>query len=129
MGGGGGQEQVQTTESQNTLSPEQRELMGLMMPGIKDHLANPMELFGPSKIQDFDPLQQQSMDMLQGAAADGGQMDRVNQQKEDGFNTLVGGGPAAQLEQSTVDAINAQQGGVGHPGLSHGYRNSECATH
>ena len=116
MGGGGGQQQVQTTESQNTLSPEQRELMGLMMPGIKDHLANPMELFGPSKIQDFDPLQQQSMDMLQGAAADGGQMDRVNQQKEGGFNTLVGGGPAAQLEQSTVDAINAQQGGVGASG-------------
>jgi hypothetical protein len=52
-----GQPAEQKQETQYVLSPEQRELMGLAMPGIREFAAKVPERYGSSTVAGFDPSQ------------------------------------------------------------------------
>lgn len=56
MSGGGGTQQVSQTTTQN-LSPQQQEIMGLVMPGLRDFAANPPKFPSGPLTAGFDPSQ------------------------------------------------------------------------
>lgn len=66
MGGGSTTPVSQTTKTD--LSPEQRQILDLAMPGLKEFAANPPKLPGFSGVAGFDPLQTQGQDMALAAA-------------------------------------------------------------
>jgi len=68
---GGGQQAKKTTETQQVLSPEQRELMALAMPGVRNWAAKVPQRYQGSQIAGFTNPQQQGQEMALAAA--GGQ--------------------------------------------------------
>lgn len=62
MSGGGQQQGTSTT--QQTMSPEQQQLMKLMMPGIEQHITNPVQAPPGSQIADYNPIQLQAQRMM-----------------------------------------------------------------
>lgn len=67
-GGGSSQPVSQTTKYE--LSPEQRELMGLAMPGVREFAAKTPQRFQGSTVAPFDPSQILGQDMALSAAND-----------------------------------------------------------
>lgn len=64
--GGGSKDTTQTTKYE--LSPEQREMMNLAMPGVRDFAANVPERYPGSTIAGFDPAQTSGQEMALSAA-------------------------------------------------------------
>lgn len=64
MGGGGNN----TTTTVRELSPEQRELLGLVIPIAEEFVANPPQLYPGSTIAPFDPLQELGQNLAVGTA-------------------------------------------------------------
>lgn len=62
---GGTQNVRQTTSTE--LTPDQKDLVKLAMPGLKEYAANPPKLPGYSRVAGFDPLQTQGQNMALGA--------------------------------------------------------------
>lgn len=84
---GSSQQDAPTQTTQYVLSPEQRELMNLAMPGVREFAAQTPERYQGSTVSPFDPAQQQGQEMALGAAA-----------------------PQASLAQSGTDITNARLG-------------------
>lgn len=57
-----------TQSTTQVLSPEQRDLLGLAMPGLKSWAANPPKAFAGSTVPGFDPLQTQGQNEVLGQA-------------------------------------------------------------
>lgn len=66
MGGGSGQQPTQTTKYE--LSPEQRQLMDIAMPGVRSFAASVPQRYQGSQVAGFTPEQQQGQSMALGAA-------------------------------------------------------------
>lgn len=80
MFGGGGGGQTSTTTTTQELSPEQRQLINLVMPTAEQFAAEPPELFPGSAISPFDPLQLQAQESLLALAGPGGQLSSLTGQ-------------------------------------------------
>lgn len=65
---GGGQQQAPTQTTKYELSPEQRELMNLAMPGVREFAAKVPERFQGSTVAGFDPSQVAGQEKALGAA-------------------------------------------------------------
>lgn len=92
-GGGGGQTSTSTTTQE--LSPEQRQLMALVMPQAEAFIAQPPVVFPGSQIAAPDPLQTQAQQDLLGLAAPGGLLQRATESAAGATGNLLAGGPAA----------------------------------
>lgn len=67
-----GKKEAPTQTTQSVLSPEQRELMDLAMPGVRSFAATVPKRYQGSGVAGFDPAQQQGQEMaLQAAGAQG----------------------------------------------------------
>lgn len=69
MSGGGGSPQQQTTETKQVLSPEQQQILGYAMPGIKDFAAKVPERYQGNQVAPFTEPQVAGQQMALGAAA------------------------------------------------------------
>ncbi len=85
MGLGGGGKTSTTTRQE--LSPEQQELLSLVIPAARDISENPPQLFPESQIAPFNPLQVAGQELALGAAA----------------------GPVTQLGQTATSGVGALQ--------------------
>ena len=70
--GGGGSPQPSSTTTTQEMSPEQRQLLSLVIPEAEKFSANPPELFPGSTIAPLDPLQGQAQQQILDLAAPGG---------------------------------------------------------
>ena len=74
--GSSGQQQAPTQTTQQILSPEQRELMQLAMPGIREFAASTPQRYQSSGIAAFDPLQTQGQESVLASAGTTGDLAR-----------------------------------------------------
>ena len=157
MGSGGQQQQAPTQTTQYQLSPEQRQLMDLAMPGIRQFAASTPQRYSGSTIAGFNPTQEAAQEMALGAA--GGQAG-VGQNAADAYSFWTGGPggggaadvfdptknpyiqraiegairPAEQaLTRSALPAIRGEAGNVGQfgssrQGIAEGLALSDFAT-
>jgi len=87
--GGGGKGGGGSSTTTQELAPEQRELLGLVIPEARRISENTPELFPGSSIQGFDPLQTQAQG--QAVTAAGGQVQQLADQGTQANNFLTSG--------------------------------------
>lgn len=105
MPSGGGGTQTQTTQSQVNLTPEQQELLRIMMPGIKSHIEKPVELFPKSTVAELNPLQLQAQQMMLGLTGQNGALTRIAGESGSALTSLLQGGPQAQMSPELQASI------------------------
>lgn len=105
---GGG---TSTTETQVKLTPEQQQLMQLMMPTVTNYLKTPLQQFPGSQVADFTNNQtqgqQQVVDASKGAVA------QIGSQAQDTLGQLMQGGAPTASSTGEAAASNKLLNGVG----------------
>lgn len=121
---GSGGSQTSTTNTVQKLSPEQQQLINLVIPTAEQFIQNPPELFPGSAIQPFDPLQVQAQEDLLALAGPGGALPGLAGQAGSGLEFLLGpvlfpeSNPAlAAATEAAVRPLSQQFENVTLPGI------------
>ena len=108
--GGGGSQQPSTTTTTQELSPQQKELLQLVIPPARDISNNPPTLFPGTQIAPLDPLQTQAQNSLLALTTPGGELSNLSSGAVSGNQFLSSGAalfPASNpaLQAATKAAV------------------------